>query len=86
MLQQQERQQQRGLRPRKGPTRATETIVNESNIRRENAARRYEGSREAASTITARVVASIEEGIVAVSPQRPSFRREEVMEILESIT
>ena len=37
-------------------------------------------------TITARAVSSVEEAILAVSPQRPSFRREDAMEKPESTT
>jgi hypothetical protein len=43
-------------------------IVEESNIKREQATQRVEGSREAAASITTRAVASIEEVIVAISP------------------
>jgi hypothetical protein len=44
--------------------------VEEFNRRREMAASRSEGSREAAARIAARVVASVDEALVAVSPQR----------------
>ena len=52
----------------------------------ERAVARREGSREAAANIAARVSACVEEALVAVSPQRPSMLREEVMEQLESTT
>ena len=40
----------------------------------------------AAASIIAKAEAFVEEGIVVASPQRPSFRREEVMEKLGSTT
>ena len=67
-------------------TTAAGTIVEKSNRRRERAVARSEGSREAAARIAARAVACVEEALVAVSPQRSSLRREEVMEQLESTT
>ena len=45
-----------------------------------------EGSREAAERITARAAASVAEALVAVSSQRPSLRRDDVMEQLKSTT
>ncbi len=60
--------------------------MEESNKRRERVVARSEGSREVAARITARAVASLEEARVAVSPQRSSLRREEVMEHLEFTT
>jgi hypothetical protein len=60
--------------------------VEESNRRRERATSRSEGSREAAERIAAGVVVSVAEGLVVVSPQRPSLRRDDGMEQLESTT
>jgi len=60
--------------------------VEESNKRRERAAARSEGSREAAARIAARAVAFVDEALVVVSPQRLSLRLDDVMEKLESTT
>ena len=60
--------------------------MEEASRRRERATARNEGSREAAARIAARAVASIDEALVDVSPQRPSLRRDDVMEKLESTT
>ncbi len=61
-------------------------IVEESNRRRDMAAARREGSWEASGRIAARVTASIDEALVAVSYQRPSLRRDDVMVNLDSNT
>ncbi len=60
--------------------------MEESNRRRERAIARSEGSREASARIAARGAASVAEALVVVSPQRPSLRRDDVMEQLESTT
>ncbi len=72
------------MRPR--TTLAAETIMEESDRRRERIAARSEGSREAALRIAARVFDSVEQALVVVSSQRPSLRRDDVMEKLESTT
>ena len=72
--------------PRQRPTIATETSVEESDTRRKNEAARIEGAGETTARITARVVASVDEAIIAVSSRRPSFREEKVMGKLEFTT
>jgi hypothetical protein len=74
------------LRPKQRTTHAADTIVEESNIRRERAITRSEGYREATTRIEARVVASVEEALVVASPHRQSLLRDDVMEHLESTT
>ncbi len=70
--------------PRQRTTHAAATIVEESNKRRERVVTRIDISLEAARNFAARVDACVEEAFAAVSPQRLSLRREEVMEKLES--
>jgi len=74
------------LHPKQRTSTAAKTIVEESNRRRERATAMSEGSREATERISARVVASVAKALVVVSPLRPSLRRDDVMEQLESTT
>ena len=83
---QQQRYQQLGLRPRQRRAVAAETIVEESNRRKEQATTRIAGVEAAAARIALTLEATANEAVIALCPHRPSFRREEVMDLLESVT
>ncbi len=63
-----------------------ENILEEAIRRKEEVVARVASAREAAERIVASIGATAEAAVIAMSPHRSSFRREEVMVLLESTT